>query len=420
MSTFKKMTEEVPGVGIRFHDHQDDNGDCDGDDEATIAVMMLSSTSLDMCNMKIHNTSSSSSLFPSCPRDRNYSITSYTTECTTNTTRISNTTSTARARARRRTATTEKDKNKKRFFLLFVKILMKLIEEKDDTNIIYQNAKAVVRDCEQRKERGEIESFVKSLYAPLKETVGIQYWNEARQLLHHSSQNNNNNNSNINTMSTTIYTRNPLSTLCQSTSSMTMQKCNRSAGNSRESNVTATTNNNNNINFNINKNNGNNKEMNIRNKRLWMIISIFMQYLERKDMKLYMKARSLINECVDRHKSSKYNNAKYSTSSTTSTSTSTISCTSTSTSNTSTSLSGSIQSCLKKNIGADYWRRAESYVAKALLMKHYQNYNNNQIKIKNVVLPGNTTTDVERIITDHHPISPTIIRNHRRVSVEGA
>jgi len=216
---------------------------------------------------------------------------------------------------------------------------------------------------------------------------------------------------------------------------MTVQKCNKTpTGNSRESNVTATTNNNNNINnnninnnsnynynySNSNSSNGNNKEMNIRNKRLWMIISIFMQYLERKDMKLYMKARSLINECVDRHKSSKYNNAKYSTSSTTSTSTSTISCTSTSTSNTSTSLSGSIQSCLKKNIGADYWRRAESYVAKALLMKHYQNYNNNQIKIKNVVLPGNTTTDVERIITDHHPISTTIIRNHRRVSVEGA
>ena len=285
---------------------------------------------------------------------------------------------------------------------------MKLIEEKDDTNIVYQNAQAVICDCEQRKKRGEIKSFTESLYAPLKETVGIHYWNEARQLLHH------------NTM-LSITTRSPLSTLlCQSTSSMTVRKCNKTptGNNSREYNVTATMNNNNNINNNSNSNynnNGNNEEMNIRNKRLWMIISIFMQYLERKDAKLYMKARSLINECVERHRSCKYNCEKYSFSSTTSTTTSTS--TGTGTTRTS-SLSGSIQFCLKKNIGVDYWRRAESYVAKALLMKHDQNYNKNQMKIKDVVLPGNTTTDVERIITDHHhPISnTTVIKNHRRVS----
>ncbi|OEU16382.1 hypothetical protein FRACYDRAFT_261221 [Fragilariopsis cylindrus CCMP1102] len=403
MSTFRKAMEES-GFGIRFHDHQQDdididnnNNNDDDDDEATI----------DVGDKKmIHNTSlSSSSLLPSYTRDGNRSITSYTTECTTDTTRISNTT---RARGTTTTAA-EKDRNKnKRFFLLFVKILMKLIEEKDDTNIVYQNAQAVIRDCEQRKKRGEIKSFTESLYAPLKETVGIHYWNEARQLLHH------------NTM-LSITTRSPLSTLlCQSTSSMTVRKCNKApTGNSsREYKVTATMkNNNNNSNSNYNyNNNGNNEEMNIRNKRLWMIISIFMQYLERKDAKLYMKARSLINECVERHRSCKYNCEKYSISSTTSTTTTSTS-TSTGTTRTS-SLSGSIQFCLKKNIGVDYWRRAESYVAKALLMKHDQNYNKNQMKIKDVVLPGNTTTDVERIITDHHhPISnTTVIKNHRRVS----
>merc|ERR1740115_74581 len=112
--------------------------------------------------------------------------------------------------------------------------------------------------------------------------------------------------------------------------------------------------NNNNSNYNYN-NNGINEEMNIRNKRLWMIISIFMQCLERKDAKLYMKARSLINECVERHRSCKYNSEKYSFLSTTSTTTTSTS-TSTGTTRTS-SLSGSIQFCLKKNIGVDYWRR---------------------------------------------------------------
>merc|ERR1712166_762875 len=117
---------------------------------------------------------------------------------------------------------------------------------------------------------------------------------------------------------------------------MTVRKCNKTpTGNSsRDYNVTATMNNNNNINNNSNSNynnNGNNEEMNIRNKRLWMIISIFMQYLERKDAKLYMKARSLINECVECHRSCKYNSEKYSFSSTTtSTTTSTTGTTRTS------------------------------------------------------------------------------------------
>ena len=83
---------EESGIGIRFHDHQQDdididnnnNDDDDDDDEATI----------DVGDKKmIHNTSlSSSSLLPSYTRDGNRSITSYTTECTTDTTRISNTT----------------------------------------------------------------------------------------------------------------------------------------------------------------------------------------------------------------------------------------------------------------------------------------------------------------------------------------
>merc|ERR1740130_2548749 len=103
---------EESGFGIRFHDHQQDDIDIDyhnnddDDDEATI----------DVGDKKmIHNTSlSSSSLLPSYTLDGNRSITSYTTECTTDTTRISNTT-----RARGTTTTTtastttaEKDRKK--------------------------------------------------------------------------------------------------------------------------------------------------------------------------------------------------------------------------------------------------------------------------------------------------------------------
>lgn len=114
-----------------------------------------------------------------------------------------------------------------------------------------------------------------------------------------------------------------------------------------------------------------------------MIISIFMQYLERKHTRLYLKAKSLVNECVEIHRCSKYD-GKYSR-----------------TSNNS-SLLASIQSCLKTEIGIDHWRRAENYVAKVLLKQHNDKGN----KSKN-----NALGSVERI---NH--STTNVKKRQRAS----
>ncbi|KAL3911992.1 MAG: hypothetical protein SGILL_007063, partial [Bacillariaceae sp.] len=87
------------------------------------------------------------------------------------------------------------------------------------------------------------------------------------------------------------------------------------------------------------------QEERIRKKRLWMIICVFMKYLMRNDTELYLRARDLVSDCLHRHRNGDESHR---------------------------SLSSSIQACLKKEIGTNHWRRAESFVAKILLSKSAQ------------------------------------------------
>eukprot|EP00934_Nitzschia_sp_Nitz4_P008264 Nitzschia sp. Nitz4//scaffold6_size259037//125254//126483//NITZ4_001075-RA/size259037-processed-gene-0.264-mRNA-1//-1//CDS//3329556896//8254//frame0 len=98
------------------------------------------------------------------------SLSSCTTTWSTSTDPASNTT-----RAKR-----EKRKQRKRF-RSFASLLMKFLERKDPT--IFGLAQEVIRDCEERKNRGEagFESVTDSLKEPLREVVGNVYWNAARR-----------------------------------------------------------------------------------------------------------------------------------------------------------------------------------------------------------------------------------------------
>jgi len=256
----------------------------------------------------------------SCPGiTKNGSMHSFHTQWSTDTTQTSNIT-------KRR----PEKIHKKRHFHSFVKILMRIVKEKDEGR--FRNAKAVIRDHEQRKRRGEIDSLSESLRCPLKDAVGPELWKEA-----------------LDRMSATPFELNaktspvgrskefdspPPATM---TSSNIHNKCDlctqsRAIGSSKKSstnNCAATS---------ITSDAGS------RKKRLWMVIRVFMQYLRNNHDQLYRKAHNLVNECQRRHKRVKYfeNNN---------------------------SLSLSIQACLKKEFGLENWRRAEQHVDEILSVR---------------------------------------------------
>jgi len=248
----------------------------------------------------------------SCPGiAKNGSMTSFTTQWSIATKQTSNT----------RKRHTE-EKNKKRRFHHFVKILMGIVKEKDEGRFL--NAKAIICDCEQQEKRGEIDSLSESLRCPLKDAVGSQFWREARERLSQESLYSKTKMSSIGaTIETGFYSPNTLSTVCQ-----TKEAHSRSPS-MVESKLPA-------------KNNvKTNTEMKTGKKRLWMVIRVFMQFLQSKDCQLYRKAHILVNECMRRHGRIRHFDH----------------CN---------SLSGSIQVCLKKEFGLEHWRRAEILVGKTL------------------------------------------------------
>jgi len=328
MTSFHASSKEV----IILKEDCDKNDSGVVDHRETIAVVSI---------LNLEKVSSSYSSSSSCINDGSMS---------TATTRISNTT-------KRRSET----KKKKRTFLLFVKILMKIIEEKDKE--IFQNAKTVISYCEQQKKRGEIESFIESLRAPLKDVVGPHYWREARERLSNKLQLHRNNKTAMSSAAHSEEGSTTESALHSTTTRLSSIHC-RVDGSSLPTNmlksktstkqtVTATA---------TNNNNNNNKEMRTRKKRLWMIISILMQYLQRNHAQLHLKAHALVDECVQRHRDRQKYCERYS------------------------SLSGSIQSCLKNEIGVEYWRQAEKWVAKFLLA-HDEKTNNTGERIgRNIII----------------------------------
>jgi hypothetical protein len=228
------------------------------------------------------------------------SMSSFTTEWSTSTTQISNTTTLREAK-----------KQQKRRFLL-------LLEKKDPA--VYHDAQVVIHDCEKKKKRGEVESVVESLKAPLKEVVGPRYWNEARSYSKKAM--------NSKKMELPRNYRTEEEVLSFSMAELTfLHDGRRSLVSPVHIDLKST-------------DSSNDQEETIRKKRLWMIICVFMKSLMRTDEKLYLQAKDLVVECIRRHRMGEdgYN-----------------------------SLSSSIQRRLKKEIGNDHWKRAESYVAKFLL-----------------------------------------------------
>jgi hypothetical protein len=218
-------------------------------------------------------------------------------------------------------------KQQKRRFFLFTKILMRFLERRDPA--VFNDARAVIHDCELKKKKGETESVVESIRSPLKVVVGPEYWKEARsysqQVLQSQQQ--------------SIHRR-PLSPSFDHVYSLppVSPPGGLYPGHHSHSPVSV-------VLLRTKKKHVTSKEEKIRKKRLWMIICVLMKYLMRKDNELYLQAKNLVRECVHRHRNGEEGY---------------------------TSLSGSIQTSLKNQIGHVIWKRAESCIAKFLL-----NNNNN-------------------------------------------
>jgi hypothetical protein len=76
-------------------------------------------------------------------------------------------------------------KARKERFLMFVRVLMKYLEQKDPD--MHTRAKAVIRECADKnknKERG-YESVTASMQKRLKDMVGDAYWGRAEAYLNH-------------------------------------------------------------------------------------------------------------------------------------------------------------------------------------------------------------------------------------------
>jgi len=250
------------------------------------------------------------------------SMHSINTQWSTGTTQASNT-----------TKRKSEKKQKKSNFGCFVKILMKIVKEKDEGR--FQNAKAVIRNCQQQKKHGEIHSLSENLRCPLKDIVGPRFWKEA---LDHMSATSLDSTDKKSSIGSTIerFTRSPATTTSLSSSYIHQKGELSSQSTATDGPKISTTTN--------NKRSLTATDLALRKKRLWMIVRIFMQHLRRKDCQLYKKAHTLVNECVRHHKRLKHfeNNN---------------------------SLSGSIQACLKKEFGLEHWKRAEQRVDEILSVR---------------------------------------------------
>jgi len=234
--------------------------------------------------------------------------------------------STATAHASNTTKQHSEKKHDERKFRQFVKILMRIVKEKDEGR--FQNAKAVICNCEQQKRRGEIESISESLRCPLRDAVGPMFWGEAQERLKRASlYSKPKKRSSIGaTLDSGIHA--PAAT----SSVRPIEEGHfRSAAIIKSTKIFA-------------KNavtTANMTESGTSKKQVWMVIRVFMKYFRRNHSELYRKAHALVNECMQQHRRVKHFEESH-------------------------CLSGSIQACLKKEFGLEHWRRAESFVKENL------------------------------------------------------
>lgn len=249
----------------------------------------------------------------------NGSMNSFSTQWSSATAQVSNT-----------TKQHSENKRRKRKFLHFVKILMRIVKEKDEGK--FRNAKAVVCNWKRQKHEGGIENFSESLSCNLKQAVGPQFWSEARERLSHASKHIKTKRSSFDTTTESDTESSDITTPLQyeedcCSRSHTTQISKRKT--CRKDNMTT----------------DEMKEMRIRKKRQWMVIRVFLKRLQKKDQHLYRKAHAIVNDCMRHHRQGRQSADRN-------------------------SLSGNIETCLKKEFGSELWMRAELIVSEALVVRH--------------------------------------------------
>ena len=227
----------------------------------------------------------------------------------------------------------EEKKHQKRKFRTFANWLMRFLERKDPR--VFGEAQEVIRDCEQRKKRGEAgyESVTDSLKEPLREVVGKNYWREARfhldsilfgdhshDQIQASSSDSDHENASV-----------PSFSCSESTPRANRSPHRRCPPRQIEVSPFSITNA-----WNVGE------EKKIRRERFYMLLRVLMKYLETKDHKLFLKAKAAINDCVERSDKPE-DGFKV--------------------------LSSQITRSVKRIVGDSNWRRAESYLAKTILQQ---------------------------------------------------
>mmetsp|Transcript_11412 Transcript_11412/g.28840 ORF Transcript_11412/g.28840 Transcript_11412/m.28840 type:complete len:303 (-) Transcript_11412:1075-1983(-) len=249
----------------------------------------------------------------------NGSMNSFSTQWSTVTAQVSNT-----------TKQHSENKRRKRKFLHFVKILMRIVKEKDEGK--FRNAKAVVCNWKGQKHEGGIENFSESLSCNLKQAVGPQYWSEAREHLSQASAHIKTKRLSFDTTTEPYTQSSDITTPLQyeeeyCSPSHTTQMSTRKTY--RNDNLTT----------------DEMKEMRMQKKRQWMVIRVFLKRLQEKDQHLYRKAHVIVNDCMRQHRQGRQSEDRN-------------------------RLSGSIETCLKKQFGSELWMRAEHIVSEAFVVRH--------------------------------------------------
>lgn len=249
---------------------------------------------------------------------KNASMNSFSTQWSTATAQISNT-----------TTQQSKKKRRKRKFLHFVKILLRIVREKDEGK--FRNAKAVVCNWERQQHEDGIESFSESLCCPLKEAVGARFWSEARERMSLASAQEKIKRysfctpaaSDADSSNRTVPLRHGEECCVHSY----MEQLSKQETYAKHHLTTDEI-----------------KDLRTRKKRLWMVIRVFLKYLRNKHQHLYRQAHTLVNECVRQHRQDRDSKIRK-------------------------SLSGSIEACLKNEFGSELWTRAEDFVAQAFRVR---------------------------------------------------
>jgi hypothetical protein len=288
-------------------------------------------------------------------------MSSFTTDWSTTTDPVSNTTKEHMEKKRQR-----------RRFMAFTSALMKFLERKDPN--VFDEAQAVIRDCEQKKKRGEagFESVTASLRTPLKQVVGPTYWKRARVYLRKSATHQSKQavDPSPPTEESTSFSRSDVACLEQR---LPLEKgpCSHFASFPLSS---------------TNSYRSITEEQKIRRERFWMLIRVLMKYVENKDHALYLEAKASIKDCVRRNRKREEGYE---------------------------SLSRSVQASVKQVVGTVYWRRAASYLSKLLIEKADEEDLNEMLEEENCQFPhpamafGHLSRDDESL-QDISPVRPDL------------